>query len=62
MELVLLTGMSGAGKSTLTRLLAEPGDKAVDLDSPDWSEWVPVNFEGDATSPGSPPSRGRDWA
>ncbi len=61
MKRVLLTGMSGVGKSTLTRQLAGRGYKAVDLDSPEWSEWVSVNFEGDPALPESPAGHGRDW-
>jgi dephospho-CoA kinase len=61
MKRVLLTGMSGTGKSTLTEELAARGYKAVDLDSDEWSEWVVVEFSGDATSPESPVEPGRDW-
>ena len=61
MKRVLLTGMSGTGKSTLTEELAARGYKAVDLDSDEWSEWVAVEFSGDATSPESPVEPGRDW-
>jgi shikimate kinase len=35
--------MSGTGKSSLIRLLAKRGYKAVDLDSDQWSEWVPLS-------------------
>ena len=42
MKRVLLTGMSGTGKSTLIDALAERGYKAVDLDTEEWSEWVPI--------------------
>lgn len=45
MKRVLLTGMSGTGKSTLVGVLAERGYKAIDLDTDEWSEWVPVSGE-----------------
>jgi len=61
MKRVLLTGMSGTGKSTLTIELAARGYKAIDLDADEWSEWVEVEFSGDATSPESPVEPGRDW-
>jgi dephospho-CoA kinase len=39
---VLITGMSGTGKSTVTAELARHGYRAVDLDSPVYSELVPA--------------------
>jgi dephospho-CoA kinase len=39
---ILLTGMSGTGKSTAIAALAERGFKAVDLDTDEWSEYLPV--------------------
>ena len=39
---VLLTGMSGTGKSTLTAELHRLGYRAVDLDTPTFSELVPA--------------------
>ena len=41
---ILLTGMSGTGKSTVIEQLAARGYRAVDIDSPEWSEYGP---EGD---------------
>jgi dephospho-CoA kinase len=61
MKRVLLTGMSGTGKSTLIDELAARGYKASDLDADEWSEWVAVEFSGDATSAESPVKPGRDW-
>lgn len=61
MKRVLLTGMSGTGKSALTEALAARGNKAVDLDTDTWSEWIEVEFSGDPTSPESPVQPGRDW-
>lgn len=37
---VLLTGMSGTGKSSVMTELARRGWRAVDLDTPEWSEWT----------------------
>jgi dephospho-CoA kinase len=42
MKRVLITGMSGTGKSTVVAALAARGFKAVDADSPDFSEVVGV--------------------
>lgn len=53
---VLLTGMSGAGKSTITAELAARGYGAVDLDTPEWSEWVNAD-PADVLAPGD----GKDW-
>lgn len=47
--------MSGSGKSTLIDELGNRGYRAVDLDAPEWSEWVKV--EGNPT--GANP--GHDW-
>lgn len=52
---VLITGMSATGKSTVIDQLASRGFNAIDLDSTEWSEWIPV--EGNPT--GSNP--GYDW-
>jgi len=41
-----VTGMSGTGKSTALAELGRRGFPVVDMDSPAWSEWVPV--AGDA--------------
>ena len=47
MKRVLLTGMSGTGKSTVITELAARGYKAIDLDSDEWSEWVPIDGDSD---------------
>lgn len=39
MRRILITGMSATGKSTLTAELAARGHHAVDLDTPDFSEY-----------------------
>jgi dephospho-CoA kinase len=57
MKRVLITGMSGTGKSAVVRELAARGYPAVDLDTPEWSEWV----DADPTDPLTP-RRGKDWA
>src|SRR6516164_6957430 len=59
MKTVLLTGISGTGKSTVTTALAARGERAVDLDADEFSEWVDV-ADDDATA-GSPVEAGRDW-
>jgi shikimate kinase len=51
--------MSGTGKSTVIDELAARGYQAVDVDSPEYSEWVEVP-EG-AVAAGSPVEPGRDW-
>src|SRR6266545_2924197 len=51
---VLLTGMSGTGKSTVVAALAARGYKAVDLDTDEWSHWVPVS--GNAGQDDVPPT------
>ncbi len=53
---VLITGMSGTGKSTVTAELVRRGYRAVDLDSPAYSELVPAP-EGEITGIGG----GMDW-
>ena len=45
MRRVLITGMSGTGKSTALVELAKRGFRAVDTDSPEWSQWVPAAEE-----------------
>jgi hypothetical protein len=49
--------MSGTGKSVLVRALQADGRRAVDLDHPDWSEWVDTPDAG----PGETVEPGRDW-
>jgi adenylate kinase family enzyme len=54
---ILVTGVSGVGKSTVVARLAELGHRGVDLDSPEWSEWVD-SPDGAGPSPLQP---GKDW-
>ncbi|HZU12516.1 MAG TPA: AAA family ATPase [Chloroflexota bacterium] len=63
MKRVLITGMSGTGKSTVIRALAARGYKAVDLDSGEWSHWVPMADDGPADPPSAPGSawQNHDW-
>jgi dephospho-CoA kinase len=63
MKRVLISGMSGTGKSTVIRALAARGYKAVDLDSDEWSHWVPVGGDDPFDPPSRPGSewQGRDW-
>jgi shikimate kinase len=55
MKRVLITGMSGTGKSAVVRELAR-GYRAIDLDAPEWSEWVDAD-SADALTPRA----GKDW-
>lgn len=57
MKRILVTGVSGVGKSTVVARLAELGHHAVDLDSPQWSEWVD-SADGSGPTPSQP---GKDW-
>jgi shikimate kinase len=50
MKRVLITGMSGTGKSAVVRERAARGYPAVDLDTPEWSEWVDAD-PADALTP-----------
>ncbi len=59
MRRILVTGMSGTGKSSVILELAARGYKAVDADSPAYSEWVEVI--GDTSALGSPEWGARDW-
>jgi shikimate kinase len=56
MKRVLITGMSGTGKSAVVRELAARGYPAVDLDTPEWSEWVDAGPTDSLT-----PREGKDW-
>lgn len=56
MKRVLMTGMSGTGKSAVVRELAARGYRAVDLDTPEWSEWVDAD-----PADGLTPQDGKDW-
>jgi len=53
---VLITGMSGTGKSAVVVELAARGHRAVDLDTPEWSEWIDVDPSDTLT-----PRKGKDW-
>lgn len=58
MRRILVTGMSGTGKSSVIAELAARDYKAVDADSPEYSEWVEVT--GDTSTLGSPEWGARD--
>lgn len=59
MKRILLTGVSATGKSTVVEALAARGYKAVDFDTPEYSEWV--EWVDDPTLPGTPVEPDRDW-
>ncbi len=59
MKRILVTGMSGTGKSTVISRLAARGYKAVDADCDEFSEWVEVIGDVDASV--SPVDGNRDW-
>lgn len=63
MKRVLITGMSGTGKSTVIRALAARGYRAVDLDSDEWSHWVPISGHDPLDPPSGEESEwyNRDW-
>ena len=63
MKRVLITGMSGTGKSTIIRALAARGYRAVDLDSDEWSHWVPLAGNDPFDPPARPESewQSHDW-
>ncbi|HZP68921.1 MAG TPA: AAA family ATPase [Pseudolabrys sp.] len=56
MKRVLITGMSGTGKSAVVEELAARGYRAVDLDTPEWSEWIDADSRDTLT-----PEPGKDW-
>lgn len=56
MKHVLITGMTGTGKSAVVRELAARGYPAVDLDTPEWSEWADADPADVLT-----PRDGKDW-
>ncbi|MFT4132928.1 AAA family ATPase [Labrys sp. (in: a-proteobacteria)] len=56
MKRILITGMSGTGKTSVIRELLARGHQAHDLDTPEWSHWVPA-APGDNLTPG----QGEDW-
>jgi shikimate kinase len=56
MKRVLITGMSGTGKSAVVGELTRRGYWAVDLDTPEWSEWVDTDPADHLT-----PAGGKDW-
>jgi dephospho-CoA kinase len=56
---ILVTGMSGTGKSSVIAELTARGYKAVDADTPEYSQWVEVS--GDTSALGSPEWGARDW-
>jgi shikimate kinase len=56
MKRVLITGMSGTGKSTVVQELTVRGYRAIDLDTPEWSEWVDID-----PSDTLAPRQGKDW-
>jgi dephospho-CoA kinase len=56
--------MSGTGKSTLIRELAVRGYKAIDADTAEWSEWVPLPRGADPVGASMEPAsiwRSQDW-
>jgi shikimate kinase len=57
MKRILITGLSGTGKSTVIDRLASLGHRAIDADSPEWSEWAPMPAPG--SFPGLAPEL--DW-
>ena len=56
MKRILITGMSGTGKTSVIRELLARGHQAYDLDTPEWSHWVPAAPRDDLT-----PAQGEDW-
>ena len=56
MNRILITGMSGTGKTSVIQEMIARGHRAIDLDTPEWSEWVAA-APGDALTP----AEGRDW-
>lgn len=56
---VLVTGISGVGKSSVITALVAHGYSAIDLDTPDYSQWIAVAV--DDSTPGTPVEATRDW-
>ncbi|OCC03312.1 shikimate kinase [Labrys sp. WJW] len=56
MKRILITGVSGTGKTSVIRELMARGHQAYDLDTPEWSHWVPAAPGDDLT-----PAQGEDW-
>lgn len=56
MTRVLITGLSGTGKSAVVQELAARGYAAIDLDTPQWSEWIDAPSSDMLT-----PAPGKDW-
>jgi shikimate kinase len=55
--------MSGTGKSTVIGELGALGYRAIDLDTDEWSAWVPLDRTSDLPNSAGPasPWRERDW-
>lgn len=58
MKRILLTGMSGVGKSTIVEELNRRGFEAVDLDTPEWSEYRELDGVAKQVVGGT---SGEDW-
>jgi shikimate kinase len=56
MKRVLITGMSGSGKSSVIQELVARGQRAHDLDTLEWSQWIDTDPSDVLT-----PARGKDW-
>lgn len=53
---ILITGMSAVGKSSVVEELCWRGHKAIDLDSPEWSEYGHADQESDLDWVGMAPA------